>query len=170
MKLILTGHDYAGKSTILKELWKREDNGKMSYIHLSYREPTNKEFYSQTLEYSNFLMDRCFLDELIYPYVFKRERNLSDEEAIDLLNKCREKGITLVIVACSIEELKRRIETRKDIREEPEVLANLVLIRNMYFDLAKKLGIPVVDTSGKTPEVIVSEVDEIIKGNTHIIK
>ena len=71
MKLIITGHDYAGKSTILKELWKKYDNGKMSYIHLSYREPTNYRFYKSTLRYSNFLMDRCFLDERYSSYCTK---------------------------------------------------------------------------------------------------
>lgn len=168
MKLILTGHDYAGKSTILKELWKKEDNGKMSYIHLSYREPTDKNFYSRTLDFSNFLMDRCFLDELIYPNVFHRKQNITWEDANDLVTKCNENGITLAVVTCDEETLKDRIKLRTEIQEEPEVLQNILTIKRMYRDIADLYQLPVINTTGKTPEELVGEVYDLLEDTKNI--
>ena len=167
MKLILTGHDYSGKSTVLNKIWEKENNGKMSYLHLSYREPTTFEFYNNTLDFSNFIMDRCFLDELIYPLVFRRKGNLTNEEAQVLLNKCREQDIKLVILTCTDDEIRRRISLRKNIEEEPEVLLNISMIKNMYIQYATLFGIPIVDTTEKTPEEIISEIEAI---NIHKIK
>ena len=166
MKLILTGHDYAGKSTILKRVFQENDNGKMSYIHLSYREPTTFDFYTNTLEYSNFVMDRCFLDELIYPMIFGRQQGINKHEAKELLKKCEEKGITLGIVVCSQEEITRRIKERVDIKEEPEVLQNIFLIKKMYEYLATEFNIPLIDTTNKTPDEVVEEVNKLVKEKT----
>lgn len=160
MKLIITGPDYAGKSTVLQQLWEKYNDGKMSYIHLSYREPTDKLFYEETLEFSSFLMDRCFIDELIYPNVFNRQQNLEFDEALYLINKCAEKQIPILIFTCSDEELKRRIMQRVDIEEEPEVLQNILDIRDKYLKFAEVFKLPVVDTSNKTPE----ELAEYIEG------
>lgn len=166
MKLILTGHDYAGKSTVLKKLFQREDNGKMSYIHLSYREPTTLEFYSNTLDFSNFIMDRCFLDELVYPMIFGRRQNLNKSEAKELLKKCKEQDIFIGIVSCSQDEIVRRIKERVSVEEEPEVLANIFLIKKMYEYLASEFDIPLIDTTGKTPDQIIEEIDKLIKERT----
>ena len=168
MKLILTGHDYAGKSTILQKLWEKENNGKMSYIHLSYREPTNRNFYDNTLEFSNFLMDRCFLDELIYPFVFGRKQNIDWHDAEALVQKCNDKGITLAIVTCDEDELRRRIKARTNIEEEPEVLQNILHIKNMYKDIAELYSLPIINTTGKTPDELVDEVYNLVKEDEKI--
>lgn len=171
MKLILTGHDYAGKSTVLNELWRYNNNGKMSYIHLSYREPTDKNFYDRTLDFSNFLMDRCFLDELIYPTVFGRQPSLTFEDVGELVDKCRDNDIKLVVLECDNEEILRRIKMRKDIEEEPEVLANIYQIKRMYEQLTDDFGIPRVNTTGKTTSEIIMEIDSLGKSKQfHINK
>lgn len=157
MKVIITGHDYSGKSTVLEKLFKENNNGKMSYIHLSYREPTNYEFYKHTLEYSNFVMDRSFLDELIYPEVFGREGNLSFNEAAVLLDQVRNNGIKMYVFECSDEEIKRRILNRTDIEEEPEVLAQVANIKQRYRFFANYFGIPIIDTTNKTYEEIIAD-------------
>ena len=162
-KLILTGHDYSGKSSVLSRIWKEKNDGKMSYIHLSYREPTNKEFYSNTLEFSNFIMDRCFLDELIYPIVFGRKQNLSRLEARELVDKCRDKKIPIIILTCSEEEIMNRIVKRKEVEEEPEVLKNILLIKDMYKQVADYYGLPVIDTTGKTIEEVYEEVEDYLR-------
>ena len=166
MKLIITGHDYSGKSTMLRDLWGTFDNRSASFIHLSYREPTNYEFYNQTLEFSNFLMDRCFLDELIYPEVFNREPNLTEEEAEQLMAKCEALQIKILILECSDEEIERRIKLRKE-KEEPEVLDNILLIKKRYREIASKFGIPIVDTTNLSGYREVEEFDSynIMGGN-----
>lgn len=161
MKLIITGHDYAGKSTILKELWKKYDNGKMSYIHLSYREPTNYRFYKSTLKYSNFLMDRCFLDELIYPEVFNRNQHLSIRGAKKLLKYCKDNDIVLIVLKCSGAEIKKRIVKRGG-TEEKEVLDNINHIRALYIYYANEFGIPLVDTTDKSVADIIKEIETYI--------
>lgn len=152
MKLCITGHDFSGKSTLLKELYKEEDNGKLSYIHLSYREPTDLDFYYKTLMFSNFIMDRCYLDELIYPEIFNREQNLTKEEAKFLYDASVKLGITTLIVECSDDEiLKNRVNFRAG-QEESEVLNNLYLLRDKYREVAKMFDIPILDTSNMTLE------------------
>lgn len=162
MKLILTGHDYAGKSTVLANIWDSVDTGKMSYLHLSYREPTNREFYNHTLEYSNFLMDRCFLDELIYPRVFGRTQNITEQDAVELLKDAYDRGITIAVIYCSEEEIRNRIAKRTNIEEEPEVLEHILLIRSLYIHYANLFGIPLIDSTGKTPEEVKEEVLALI--------
>lgn len=165
MRLIITGHDFAGKSTILKEIYKREDSSSLSYMHLSYREPTDYEFYKNTLMFSNFLMDRCFLDELIYPMVFKRKQNLNIEEARDLVNFCKEQDIKIIILECSNKEIERRINLRSE--EEPEVLENIKLIKSGYRWLAEKFDIPIIDTTDIPIKEVIEKIDSynIVGGN-----
>ena len=151
MKLIITGHDFSGKSTLLKELFKEEDNGKLSYIHLSYNEPTDFNFYYNTLQFNNFIMDRCYLDELIYPEIFHRKPGLTLQEAKLLYDVSKLLGITTVILECNNEELDKRILERKG-QEEPEVLEGVYKIRYLYQKVAEELGIPILDTSNMTLE------------------
>lgn len=164
MKLIITGHDFSGKSTILKEIWKKENNDKMSYIHLSYREPTDYNFYNRTLDFSNFIMDRCFIDEIIYPEVFNRVPKLSYEGVKNLIDKCNREDINIIIFTCSNEEIKNRI-IKRGTYEEPEVLNNIFKIKEKYKYIAEFFNIPLLDTTNKSIEEITEEVYSIIKSN-----
>ena len=150
MKLIVTGHDFSGKSTFLKTLYNELNDEKMSFIHLSYREPTDYIFYDQILNFSNFIMDRSFLDELIYAPVFGRTTVLNDNDIFNLINKTDELGIKIFIFECSDNEIKNRILKRDHIQEEPEVLENISYIKEQYRKLAKKYGIKIIDTTDKT--------------------
>lgn len=150
MKLIVTGHDFSGKSTFLKTLYNELNDEKMSFIHLSYKEPTDYTFYDQILNFSNFIMDRSFLDELIYAPVFGRTKFLNDDEVFNLINKTDELGIKIFIFECSDNEIKNRILKRDHIQEEPEVLENISYIKEQYRKLAEKYGIKIIDTTDKT--------------------
>lgn len=151
MRLCITGHDFSGKSSLLKDIYRTEKrNDKLSYIHLSYREPTTFEFYKNTLMFDNFLMDRCYLDELIYPKVFNREPNLSLDEAKKLYELSVSRDIFTIIVECADDkELEKRVKVR-GVEEESEVLKNLKFIRDEYKKLASIFGIAVMDTSHLT--------------------
>ena len=128
MKLLKTGNDYFCQSTMLRDIWGTFDNRGESFINLSYRESTTYEFQSQILEFSNFLVDPCFLDELIYPEVVNNKSNLTEEEEERLLDKCEERQIKILILEYNDEEIKRRIKLRKE-KEEPEVLESILLIK-----------------------------------------
>ena len=151
MKLIVTGHDFSGKSTFLKTLYNELNNDKMSYIHLSYREPTDYTFYNQVLNFSNFVMDRSFLDEVVYAPVFKRTLGMTEEEIQTLVQKLNDLGIKLFIFECSDEELNKRILKRTNEQdEEAEVLENLKYIKEQYRNLAKKYNLKIIDTTNKS--------------------
>lgn len=150
MKLIVTGHDFSGKSTFLKTLYNELNDEKMSFIHLSYREPTDYTFYDQILNFSNFIMDRSFLDELIYAPVFGRTTFLNDDDIFNLINKTDKLGIKIFIFECSDNEIKNRILKRDHIQEEPEVLENISYIKEQYRKLAEKYNIKIIDTTDKT--------------------
>lgn len=165
-KIIITGHDYAGKSTVLAELWNRINTGKESYIHLSYREPTDLDFYRKTLKFHNFLMDRCFLDELIYPVIFNRPGNLTLKEAEVLMEDVALNNIEMYILECTDDEIQKRILKRTDIQEEPEVLMNILKIKELYRQFAKHFSIPIIDTTNKSVEEIISEMESYNKQKT----
>ena len=151
MKLIVTGHDFSGKSTFLKTLYNEINDDKMSYIHLSYREPTDYTFYNQVLNFSNFIMDRSFLDEVVYAPVFGRILGLSDLDILQLLNKVNKLDIKFIIFECTDEELNRRVKKRiSNQEEEPEVLENLKYIKEQYRKLAEKYNIKIIDTTNKS--------------------
>ena len=123
----------------------------MSYIHLSYREPTDYTFYNQVLNFSNFVMDRSFLDEVVYAPVFKRTLGMTEEEIQTLIQKLNDLGIKLFIFECSDEELSKRILKRTNEQdEEAEVLENLKYIKEQYRNLAKKYNIKIIDTTNKS--------------------
>lgn len=148
MRLIITGHDYAGKTTYLRDFWNLIGNDKVSYIHLSYKDPTSYEFYNSILDFDNFIMDRCFLDELIYPEIFNRKSNLTIKEAKLLIDKCNRKGIKIFILECSDREIRRRIlYSHKD--EEVEVLNNIYLIKRKYREIAKLFNLKIIAATNK---------------------
>ena len=151
MKLIVTGHDFSGKSTFLKTLYNELNDDKMSYIHLSYREPIDYDFYNQILNFSNFIMDRSFLDEVVYAPVFGRILGLSDLDVLHLLNKVNKLDIKFIIFECTDEELNKRIKKRtSNQEEESEELENLKYIKEQYRKLAEKYNIKIIDTTNKT--------------------
>lgn len=153
MKLIITGHDLSGKSTYLNTIYTTGN----TYMHLSYKDPKTYDFYSQLLRFSDFIMDRCFIDELIYPNVFKREQALSRAEANALLDYCITNNIKIVIFECSDEEIQRRLSSNIG-REEPEVLLNLLEIKKQYKKLSEVYNIPLIDTTNKTMEELTKEI------------
>lgn len=156
MKLIITGHDFSGKTTFLKNLYNELNDNKLNYIHLSYKDPTTYDFYKNILLFNNFIMDRCFIDELIYPTIFSRDRKLKFNEATKLINFINDNDIQLFLFECSDKEIKRRINLRND--EELEVLEHIYDIKKLYKMLANIYKIPIIDTTNKTYDEIKKEI------------
>ena len=102
-------------------------------------------------------MDRCFLDELIYPEIFNRPGNLAFNEAAVLLDEMKKNNISMFVFECTDEEIINRMNKRTDIEEEPEVLAQIKSIKQRYRFFANYFGIPIIDTTGKTYEEIKEE-------------
>ena len=66
------------------------------------------------------------------------------------------------------EEIKRRIQMRTDIEEEPEVLAQILNIKQRYKYFANYFNIPLIDTTNKSYEEIIAEMN--INDNTEQLK
>lgn len=128
MKIIVDGNDGVGKSTTAKIL--QDEFGINSYIHFSYKDPSDFDFYNRILEKDNVIFDRSFLDDIIYAEVLGREPRLTQEEVDRLIEKAKELGFIFII--CHTTKNKYNKDEHKEIKNQKEKLDN-------YFeDLAKK--------------------------------
>lgn len=142
MKVIVDGCDLTGKTTLINQLKAYYNDPKLSTLHFSYRDRRDFDFYNTMLDKENFIADRHFLDEAIYPAVFNREPKLNRFEYEDLLMKCLNNNVKILILTCSDEELLKRAKTRN---EEPEVLKNLININKAFINLAYEYDLMVFD-------------------------
>lgn len=158
VKIIIDGCDFTGKTTLINALRIYFTSDKLSYLHFSYNDRRDYEFYNTILDKKNFIADRHFLDEAIYPEVFNRVSCLSENEFETLINKCKNENIKIIILTCSNEELEKRSKQRGN--EEEEVLNNLIHINNKFIELAKQYNLQVFDTTINS----LSDIMEYIKG------
>ncbi|MDD3267653.1 MAG: hypothetical protein PHC75_10810 [Burkholderiales bacterium] len=152
MKIIIDGCDLTGKTTLINQILAYYNDPSLSYLHFSYRDRRDYDFYNTILDKENFIADRHFLDEMIYPKVFNREPGLTRFKYEDLLMKCLNNDIKIIILTCSDEELLKRSKTRT---EEPEVIDNLLAINKQFKDLAYIYNLQIFDTTkNKLTDVI----------------
>lgn len=128
MRIIIDGNDGVGKTTLSNEL--KDVFQIPSYIHLSYNDPTNYEFYFNMLLKDNVIFDRSFMDEKIYSKVLNRPTNLFDNE-INKLHLLLKKLNYIVIICYS--DKKRTKEN-----ELQQIKQNEKNIDNYFKDLAHK--------------------------------
>lgn len=95
MRIIVDGNDGVGKTTVAKTL--KEVFNITSYIHLSYKDPSDFNFYNRILEKDNVIFDRSFLDELIYADVLGRKSNITPKQTQELAVKAKELGFLFII-------------------------------------------------------------------------
>lgn len=152
MKVIIDGCDLTGKTTLINQIKAYYNDPKLSHLHFSYKDRRDYDFYNTMLDKENFIADRHFLDEAIYPEIFDRETELTRFRFDDLLIKCITNGIKIIILTCSDEELLKRSKTRN---EEKEVAENLLRINSSFIGLAKFYNLQVFDTTkNKLTEII----------------
>lgn len=77
MKVIITGCDLTGKTTLINKLKAYYNDQDLSILHFSYRDRKDFDFYNTMLDKTNFIADRHFLDEAIYPGIFNRKPELN---------------------------------------------------------------------------------------------
>ena len=152
MKVIIDGCDLTGKTTLINQIKAYYNDPKLSHLHFSYKDRRDYEFYDTMLDKENFIADRHFLDEMIYPEVFNRKNSLNPGEFTELYMKCLNNNIKIIILTCSEEELLRRSKTRN---EEKEVAENLIAINEKFIRLADYYNLQTFDTTkNKLTEII----------------
>ena len=156
MKVIIDGCDLVGKSTLIKKLKAYYNNDRMSYLHFSYRDRTDYEFYNMMLDKKDFIADRHFIDEMIYPAVFNREGQLSDMDFLALLDKCKKENIKIIILTISQDELLNRSRERE---EEKEVQENLLKINRKFVELAIAHDLQIFNTTINSFDEIVNYIE-----------
>lgn len=161
MKIIVDGCDFTGKTTLINQLLQHYNSSKLSYLHFSYRDRRDYNFYNTMLDKVDFIADRHFLDELIYPKVFNRLPGFTDFEFAELMEKCKDQDIKIIILTCSNEELLKRSKTRHG--EEPEVLRNLIDINEKFIKLANMCDLHLFDTTINSLDEIISYIEGELK-------
>lgn len=156
MKLIVTGCDLTGKTTLINKIIEYKKDHRLSYLHFSYRDRRDYLFYNTMLDKDNFIADRHFIDEKIYYKVFNRECQLNDYEFYELINRCRDNDIKVIILTVSEEELLKRSRQRQ---EEKEVVDNLLKINKSYINIANRYGLKLFDTSKNSFEEIINYIE-----------
>lgn len=110
MNIIIEGPDATGKTTLTNKLIKKYN---MKSMHLSGDTKNDFDFHNDLLNKNNYVYDRFFMGELVYPKIYKRDPKLNFEEALKLMNKIVENGdIFIIFYASDIEILKNRIKER----------------------------------------------------------
>lgn len=160
MKIIIDGCDLVGKSSLIEKLKKHFSYKKnISYLHFSYRDRTDYGFYNTFLDKEDFISDRHFIDEMVYPKFFNRRQGITEEEFVSLLKKCKNKDIKIIILTVDDETL---LERSKERQEEKAVADNLLEINREFKKLSKKYNLPLFDTTKNSLEEIIDFLEEKI--------
>ena len=102
MKVIITGCDLTGKTTLISKLREHYNDSTLSYLHFSYRDRRDVYFYQTMLDKEHFIADRHFPDEMIYPEIFNRKSQLHRTDFEMLLEYCKVKDIKIIIFYINI--------------------------------------------------------------------
>ena len=159
LKVIIEGGDGTGKSTLIRKLLCSFDN--VNTLHLSYRDATSREFYSNLLDINRIIFDRQFLSEIVYSTVFDRKCALSEEDINMLLKRCEELNVKILILDVPVETIKKRLAVRGE--DEEAVLRNTLFIKNEFLRLAQKYNLPVINTE----EVALTDIVNYIEGESN---
>jgi len=129
MRIIVDGNDGTGKSTICRQIQK--ELGITSYVHLSYKDPTDFDFYYNIFKKQDVIFDRSFMDEPIYADVLGRISKLSDNEVIKLHEHIQNMPKTKIIICVSDNNLY-------DEDEDVRIIENRKKIDTNFLNIAKK--------------------------------
>lgn len=146
MRIIITGVDGAGKSTLVGKLRQKY---KLDSLHLTDKDPTTFEFYKSLLYKTNLVTDRDFIDEMIWPEIFHRKGMLNFRKFEKLVSLSNEVGAKIIVLTAPIDVLKSRLGERA-VEERKETLDNLEKVDGMFRYYAGLCNAPVVDTSDMT--------------------
>lgn len=142
MRIILEGCDGTGKTTLTKLY---ADKYNLDICHCTQHDPSDYDFYKQTIRKNNVIWDRHTIGELIYPRVFNRTAQISPEDARIILSHGKELGAKIFVLTSPIDVIRLRLQERGG--ECKEVLDKLAWIDNQFKFFADQFNIPVIDTS-----------------------
>ena len=138
MNIIIEGPDATGKTTLTNKLIKKYN---MKSTHLSSDTKNDFDFHDKLLDKNNYVYDRFFMGELVYPKLYNRKPKLTFNETLKLMNKIVENNdIFIVFYASDIKTLKNRIKERggkelkylDEIEEQNKLFMQFAWVFNAY--------------------------------------
>jgi thymidylate kinase len=154
MNIIIEGCDGVGKTTLVNKLKKYYG---VDSIRLSYKDPTDFEFYDRILEKSDCIFDRHFLSEIVYSKLFNRESVIDFENTEKLLNKAHELNIPIFILDTDKSIILDRLLARGT--EHGTILNNVSYLQDSFYTLSTLYGIEIIDTTKVSFEEIIGKVE-----------
>ena len=135
MRIIIEGADGTGKSTVSNYL---KEKYNLEYIHVNGNDPNTFEWYMDLLEKNNVIFDRHFIGEMIYPYIFDRKCNLSQEQFDILLKKTKELNYNIIIMTEKDNVILKRLHDR--LNEDESVIKTLKIVNKIFRVIARRIG------------------------------
>ena len=143
MRVVLEGCDGVGKTTLAKLI---SDKYNIDICHCTQNDPTDFDFYFNTLRKNNIVWDRHVIGELVYPKIFNRESKLRFDEAKNIVDFGKSIGVKFFVLTSDENEIRFRIYNR-DQYEDPTVIDRIFAINKSFIHYAKKLNVDIIDTS-----------------------
>ena len=160
MNIIIEGPDGVGKTTLVNKL--KEHYG-VDSIRLSYKDPTDYDFYTRIMEKTDCIFDRHFLSEIVYSKLFGRESEIGYEETTKLLSQAQNLSIPIFILDCDEKEILNRLKIRGG--EHELIVNNIDYLRHSFFVLGACYGIETIDTTKVSFEEIIRRVEKYREKN-----
>jgi deoxyadenosine/deoxycytidine kinase len=139
MRIIIDGNDGVGKTQLAKRL--QADLDIKSYIHLSYKDPTDVDFYFNIMKKENVIFDRSFIDEPIYSKVLDRKCSLEHYDIAKLFKLLELKNY--IVIICHTEKKfnkpNENVQVLENKREIDLYFRDIAIQKNfIYFDPIKE--------------------------------
>lgn len=155
MRIILEGADGVGKTTLAKIL---ADKYGLDYCHCGKTDPSDYDFYKQSVRKDNIVWDRHTIGELIYPSVFNRVQQIGTEDARLVISYAKSLETKVFVLTADIDEIKKRLLLRGG--EEVKIFSKISWINDQFLFYADQYKIPVIDTSKITLDEIFKMVEK----------
>lgn len=158
MRILIDGCDGTGKTSVAEKLANRLN---CDIIRLTHNGNGSFRKYMEVMIPENMVHDRTFISELIYPKYFGRKSKLDSGSEMTLFNLLDQYDCKVFIFTAEKSELEKRLRARGD-----DFLKNYGQIDGIRFDYlryAYMYGFEIIDTTNKTVDEVVDEVERKIR-------
>jgi len=151
MKIIVEGHDAAGKTTLINKL--KEHYNISNVIHLTNKMDRSFNFYkNKLLRYrDDVIFDRQFISEFVYSNVLKRDTEITLEKLDELFEYT--KFTDYVIIICETSKPNYKPD------EYIEVIKKEYKIKAHYRSIQELYGLILYDYTKDSFEDLIEEIE-----------
>lgn len=158
MRILIDGCDGTGKTSVAEKL---ANCLNCDIIRLTHNGDGSFRKYMEVMIPENMVHDRTFISELIYPKYFGRKSKLDEGSEMTLFNLLEQYDCKVFIFTAAESELKKRLKARGD-----DFLKDFEQVKNInrdYLQIAYMYEFEIIDTTYKTVEEVVYEIERKIR-------